>query len=146
SGFAHLAMQDAAAAADELERCMRELKFCGAMINGHTNGKYLDDRSLDPFWERAQALEALIYLHPADPITPAPVLDGYKGLRRGKVLWSPPHPPCVSFWVVSSCVPRARGSHSFIAANRCLSCCGFSTAAPARTLTRSSSPSVPPNT
>ena len=36
SGFAHLPMQDAAAAADELERCMRELKFCGAMINGHT--------------------------------------------------------------------------------------------------------------
>src|SRR4029453_18060253 len=48
SGFAHLAMQDAKAAADELERCVRELKFCGAMINGHTNGKYLDDRSYDP--------------------------------------------------------------------------------------------------
>src|SRR5262249_28824508 len=32
SGFAHLAMQDAKAAADELERCIKELKFCGAMI------------------------------------------------------------------------------------------------------------------
>src|SRR4030095_2750934 len=53
SGFAHLGLQHAGAAADELERSMRELKFCGAMINGHTNGKYLDDRSLDPFWERA---------------------------------------------------------------------------------------------
>ena len=42
SGFAHLPMQDAKAAADELERCIRELKFCGAMINGHTNGQYLD--------------------------------------------------------------------------------------------------------
>ena len=30
SGFAHLAMQDAKAAADELERCVRDLKFCGA--------------------------------------------------------------------------------------------------------------------
>ena len=48
SGFAHLAMQDAKAAADELERCVRDLKFCGAMINGHTNGKYLDDRAYDP--------------------------------------------------------------------------------------------------
>src|SRR5215471_18750701 len=66
AGFAHLPMQDAAAAADELERCMRELKFCGAMINGHTHGKYLDDRAFDPFWERAQALDALIYLHPTD--------------------------------------------------------------------------------
>ncbi|HEX5516034.1 MAG TPA: amidohydrolase family protein, partial [Pseudolabrys sp.] len=36
SGFAHLAMQDANASADELERCVRDLKFCGAMINGHT--------------------------------------------------------------------------------------------------------------
>src|SRR5262245_31983124 len=66
-GFAHLPMQDAKAAADELERCVRELKFLGAMINGHTNGQYLDHPSLDPFWERAQHLETLIYLHPADP-------------------------------------------------------------------------------
>ena len=44
SGFAHLPMQDAKAAADELERCVRDLRFCGAMINGHTHGKYLDDR------------------------------------------------------------------------------------------------------
>jgi 2,3-dihydroxybenzoate decarboxylase len=88
SGFAHLPMQDPAAAADELERCVRELKFAGAMINGHTHGRYLDDPSLHPFWERAQALEALIYLHPADPVTPAPVLDGHKGLRRATWEWT----------------------------------------------------------
>jgi 2,3-dihydroxybenzoate decarboxylase len=87
-GFAHLAMQDAHAAAAELERCMRELKFCGAMINGHTNGQYLDDPALYPFWERAEALDALIYLHPVDPIRPAPVLDGYKGLRRATWEWT----------------------------------------------------------
>src|ERR1700690_4127767 len=65
SGFAHLAMQDAKAAADELERCIHDLKFCGAMINGHTHGQYLDDAALYPFWERADALGALIYIHPA---------------------------------------------------------------------------------
>src|SRR5204862_4596157 len=37
AGFAHLPMQDPVAAADELLRCMHDLKFCGAMINGHTN-------------------------------------------------------------------------------------------------------------
>src|SRR5258708_477815 len=42
AGFAHLPMQDARAAADELERCVRDLKLCGAMINGHTHGQYLD--------------------------------------------------------------------------------------------------------
>src|SRR5947199_139556 len=81
-GFEDLPMQDAVAAADELERCLTELKFCGAMINGHTHGRYLDDPALFPFWERAEALGALIYLHPADPVAPMPVLDGHKGLKR----------------------------------------------------------------
>jgi 2,3-dihydroxybenzoate decarboxylase len=88
SGFGHLPMQDAAAAAAELERCVRELKFCGAMIDGHTNGQYLDHPSLYPFWERAEALGALIYLHPADPVTPAPVLEGHNGLRRATWEWT----------------------------------------------------------
>jgi 2,3-dihydroxybenzoate decarboxylase len=87
SGFAHLPVQDPATAADELERCVRELKFCGAMINGHTNGQYLDDPSLQPLWERAQALAAPIYLHPTDPVTPSRALDGYKGLRRATWEW-----------------------------------------------------------
>src|ERR1700723_212059 len=87
SGFGHLPMQDERAAADELERCVRDLKFCGAMINGHTNGEYLDHPSLYPFWERAEALGATIYIHPTDPVTPAPVLDGCKGLRRATWEW-----------------------------------------------------------
>ena len=87
AGFAHLPMQDATAAADELERCQRELKFCGAMINGHTNGQYLDHPSLHPFWERAEALGATIYIHPTDPIAPSPALDGHTGLRRATWEW-----------------------------------------------------------
>jgi 2,3-dihydroxybenzoate decarboxylase len=111
AGFAHLAMQDAAAAADELERCMRELKFCGAMINGHTNGKYLDDRAFDPFWERAQALDALIYLHPTDPVTSAPVLEGHTGLRRATWEWTfetGSHALRIVFGGVFDRFPRAR--------------------------------------
>jgi 2,3-dihydroxybenzoate decarboxylase len=88
SGFAHLPMQDAAGAADELERCMGELKLCGAMINGHTNGQYLDDPALYPFWERAEALGAVIYLHPADPRALFPALAGHRGLRRATWEWT----------------------------------------------------------
>jgi 2,3-dihydroxybenzoate decarboxylase len=88
SGFGHLAMQDPAAAADELERCMRELKFCGVMVNGHTNGQYLDDPTLYPVWERAEHLGAPIYLHPADPVAPLPVLAGHKGLKRATWEWT----------------------------------------------------------
>ncbi len=87
AGFAHLAMQDAGAAADELERCVRELGFRGAMINGHTNGQYLDHPSLAPFWERAAALRAPIYIHPGDPVTPSPVLEGHEALRRATWEW-----------------------------------------------------------
>jgi 2,3-dihydroxybenzoate decarboxylase len=87
SGFGHLPMQDASAAADELQRCMRELKFCGAMINGHTNGQYLDHSSLAPFWERAEALQAIVYIHPTDPVSPSPALAGVEGLRRATWEW-----------------------------------------------------------
>src|SRR6186713_1944016 len=87
SGFAHLAMQDAKAAADELERSMRDLGFAGAMINGHTNGQYLDHPALAPFWERAQALNALVYIHPTDPVAPHPVLEGHTGLKRATWEW-----------------------------------------------------------
>jgi len=68
AGFAHLALQDPAVAADELERCVKQLGFKGALINGATNGVYLDDRRYDVFWERVQALQVPIYLHPANPV------------------------------------------------------------------------------
>jgi 2,3-dihydroxybenzoate decarboxylase len=87
SGFAHLGMQDPRAAANELERCMRELKFCGAMINGHTHGQYLDHPDLYPFWERADALGAAIYIHPADPVAQPSVLSDYKVLMRPMWGW-----------------------------------------------------------
>ena len=87
SGFAHIAVQDPKAAADELERCVRDLGFKGAMINGHTFGQYLDAPVLAPFWERAEALGAIVYIHPTDPITPAPVLDGVPALRRATWEW-----------------------------------------------------------
>jgi 2,3-dihydroxybenzoate decarboxylase len=87
SGFAHIAVQDPQAAAAELERAMLDLGLVGAMINGHTNGLYLDHPSLAPFWERAEALNAPIYLHPTDPLVPAPVLDGIPALRRATWEW-----------------------------------------------------------
>jgi 2,3-dihydroxybenzoate decarboxylase len=86
-GFAHLAMQDPRAAAKELERCVTQLGFDGAMINGHTNGHYLDEPGFDPFWERVGALDVPVYLHGADPVVPAPVLDGMPVLRRAVWEW-----------------------------------------------------------
>ena len=66
AGFGTLALQDPAGAADELERCVRQLGMKGAIINGHSNGEYLDEPKFFPMWERAEALQVPIYLHPAD--------------------------------------------------------------------------------
>lgn len=67
-GFAHLPMQDPGAAAKELERCVQSHHFVGALINGQTNGLYLDDAKYFPFWEKVQELDVPIYLHPGNPV------------------------------------------------------------------------------
>ena len=67
-GFAHLAMQDPQGAAAELERCMTQLGFQGCLVNGQTGGHYLDDNRYLPFWEKAEALGAPVYIHPGNPI------------------------------------------------------------------------------
>jgi len=67
AGFAMLPTPDPHAAADELERAVRELGFKGAMIHGRSQGIYHDDRRFWPIFERAQALDVPIYLHPGPP-------------------------------------------------------------------------------
>lgn len=75
AGFAMLPTQSPIDAADELERTVSQLGFKGALINGHTNGRYLDEGSFSPILERAQALDVPIYIHPTDP--PQAIVDIY---------------------------------------------------------------------
>jgi hypothetical protein len=67
AGFAALPTANPEAAADELERTVREHSFKGALINGHTRGRYLDDTFFWPILECAEALGVPIYLHPTPP-------------------------------------------------------------------------------
>jgi 2,3-dihydroxybenzoate decarboxylase len=87
-GFAHLAMQDVQAACDELERCVKDLGFLGALINGNTNGVYLDDDRYLPFWERVVQLDVPVYIHPADPYVQPNVFEGYPVLQGAVWGWS----------------------------------------------------------
>jgi 2,3-dihydroxybenzoate decarboxylase len=87
-GFAHLAMHNPAEAAAELERCVRELGFPGAMINGQTKGEYLDLDKYSIFWERAAALEAPIYLHPGNPVDHPAVYAGHNELWGPECSWT----------------------------------------------------------
>ncbi len=67
AGFANLPLQQPEKAAAELERCVRELKFKGALINGATSGVFLDHPRYTPVLEAAQALDVPICLHPGLP-------------------------------------------------------------------------------
>ena len=67
-GFAHLPLLAPDAAADELERTVRQLGFCGALVNGATDGRFLDDPAFEPVLACAEALDLPIYLHPGIPV------------------------------------------------------------------------------
>ncbi len=67
AAFAHLPMTAPEAAADELERCISKLGFRGALINGTTDGKFLDDPSFEPILACAESLDVPLYIHPGIP-------------------------------------------------------------------------------
>ncbi|MFZ0592266.1 MAG: amidohydrolase family protein [Bryobacteraceae bacterium] len=80
-GFASLPTADPPAAAAELERTIKDYSFKGAMINGHVQGRYLDDKFFWPIFECAEALQVPIYLHPTPP--PNPVIEAsYAGFAH----------------------------------------------------------------
>jgi uncharacterized protein len=74
-GFATLALKNPSAAAAELERCVTRLGFHGPLLNGTTDGLFLDDIRFLPVFEAAAQLGVPIYLHPAPP--PKPVQEVY---------------------------------------------------------------------
>jgi predicted TIM-barrel fold metal-dependent hydrolase len=77
AGFATLPAVDPKAAADELERAVTKYGFKGAMVHGLTQGLFIDDKRFWPIFERAQALDVPIYVHPAMP-HPAVIEAYYK--------------------------------------------------------------------
>jgi len=54
AAFATTPLQHPAEGADELSRAIEQLGLVGTMLFGQTGGRYLGDRSFDPFWEYAQ--------------------------------------------------------------------------------------------
>ncbi|HXS41682.1 MAG TPA: amidohydrolase family protein [Stellaceae bacterium] len=67
AGFAALPTADPDTSARELERCVKEFGFKGAMIHGHTQGAFLDEKKFWGIFETAEKLDVPIYLHPAMP-------------------------------------------------------------------------------
>ena len=82
AGFAVLPMLSPDACAAELTRSVKDLGFLGALINGTTDGRFLDDPCYDGLLAQAAALDVPVYIHPH--LAPAAVRDAYySGLEPG---------------------------------------------------------------
>jgi gamma-resorcylate decarboxylase len=88
--FAALPLQDPEAAVRELNRCVTELGFVGALVNGFSqdaalgDGKellYYDLPQYRPFWAEVERLDVPFYLHPRNPLPQdARIYDGHPWL------------------------------------------------------------------
>lgn len=73
-GLAALPLQDPSAAASELERCVRDLGFKGALANGYSSvgdletAAYYDEPAYLEFWAKVAQLGVPFYLHPRNPL------------------------------------------------------------------------------
>ena len=63
-GFGSVPMPDGNEAAKELERCATKLGFKGVEVLTNVNGRELSDPAFAPFWAKAEALGALVVIHP----------------------------------------------------------------------------------
>ena len=75
TSLATLPLNDPAASADELERAVTQLGMRGAMVFGNINGVPLADDRFIPVWERADALGAVIHIHPTAPVGVEVMID-----------------------------------------------------------------------
>ncbi len=80
-------MQDPERAARELERCVKELGFRGALVNGFSQvgnadtAAYYDLPQYRPFWAAVERLDVPFYLHPRNPLPrDAKIYDGHAWL------------------------------------------------------------------
>lgn len=66
AGLATVPLQDVPAAVAELERAIRQLGLRGVYIGSNVCGKDLDHPDLLPFFAKAEALRAPVFIHPID--------------------------------------------------------------------------------
>jgi predicted TIM-barrel fold metal-dependent hydrolase len=86
-GLAALAMQDPDGAARELERCVKDLGFRGALVNGFSQvgdaetAVHYDLPQYRPFWATVERLDVPFYLHPRNPLPrDAKIYEGHPWL------------------------------------------------------------------
>ena len=62
--YAPVSLQFPDIAAEQLERGMRQFGMVGASVGGSVEGEEIAAARFDPFWKQAEALNALVFIHP----------------------------------------------------------------------------------
>jgi len=75
AALATLPLNDPAASVIELRRAMEQLKFRGAMVFSNINGVALSDQRFWKLYEAANELEAVLHIHPTNPVGVEAMLD-----------------------------------------------------------------------
>ena len=68
AAFACLPLWDVEASCKELEKCVKEYGFKGALLQGKFDGHFLDEKQFIPIFEKAEELDVPIYFHPSMPV------------------------------------------------------------------------------
>jgi aminocarboxymuconate-semialdehyde decarboxylase len=63
-GYAPVSLQFPEFAAEQLEHGMKNLGLIGAAIGGSVEGEEIGSAQFDPFWKKAEELQALVFIHP----------------------------------------------------------------------------------
>ena len=84
AGFANVPLATPDAIPAELKRAVKELGFVGALINGMTEGRFLDHPSYDALLATAVELDVPIYIHPHIPPEPCLLYTSSGSARANK--------------------------------------------------------------
>ncbi len=75
ASLATLPLNDPRESVEELRRCMTQLGFRGAMLFSNVNGTPLYDKQFTRLYEVANELDAVLYIHPTNPVGVEAMLD-----------------------------------------------------------------------
>jgi aminocarboxymuconate-semialdehyde decarboxylase len=77
--LASVALQFPELAAKQMEDAIKHLGMRGAAIGGTVEGQELSSPKFDPFWAKAEEMQALIFMHPQDSAVATGVVSRVQG-------------------------------------------------------------------
>ena len=77
--FATVALQFPDLAAEQLQKAAKQYGFRGVSMGGHVAGIEISDPKFHPFWQKAEELGVLVFIHPQGDGAPTQLGQRFKG-------------------------------------------------------------------